>query len=114
MAEQVVKPKIGMSLDEYMRRYDEDGPFEIINGEIVPMSPTSLGHGRKTRKLFRILDRFLADNLDWEVLFETSFIRPDQDVPNWVKGSFVPDIMILRAADMAAYEEKQPDAENRP
>lgn len=33
------RPKIGMALDEFMARFEEQ-PFELINGEIWDVTPT--------------------------------------------------------------------------
>ncbi len=35
----------GMTIDEFIRVYDQEGPFELIDGEQRPMSPPVAGHG---------------------------------------------------------------------
>lgn len=97
----------GMSLREFERRYDGDGPFELINGEVKPMSPTKSRHSAVTRTLFRLLDDLcLSQNLG-EVFTETVFALTDS--PNWVRDSFVPDVLFFSAARFAAYKAANPD-----
>lgn len=109
----VTVTRTGMSLDEYMRRYDE-APFEIIDGMVVPMSPTKFGHNYVTRLIYRAFDDFVRPSGQWEVFSETPFIKPDQDDPNWVEGSLVPDVMLLRADKLAAYTASTPDWREKP
>ena len=40
----MVERTIGMSVDEFISLYDEKGPFELVDGEIITMSPPNLGH----------------------------------------------------------------------
>lgn len=112
MAQQ--KTRIGMPLDEYIRRYDEEGPFEIIDGKIVPMSPAMFGHSYLTRLVFLAFYNFVLPERVWEVFSETPFIQPDRDDANWVEGSLVPDVMLVRAERIAAYKAATPDWRERP
>jgi Uma2 family endonuclease len=101
-----------MTLEEYIRRFDQEGPFEVINGAIVPKMPTVLGHND------------LADNLVWAL---NSYIRPRNlgkvyaEAPfvliydsNWVSGSLVPDIMFVLQSRLTHYQENDPDWKNKP
>ena len=103
----------GMPLADYLQRYDE-APFEIIDGMVVPMSPTKFGHNYVTRLLFRALDHFVLSDGQWEVFSETPFIKPGQDDPNWVEGSLVPDVMLLRSDKLATYTAVTPDWRDKP
>src|SRR5690349_4295010 len=96
--------RVGMPLSEYMQRYDEEGPFEIIDGAIVPMSPTKFGHNYLTRLLFLALHNFVSSGNEWQVFAETPFIKPGADDPNWVEGSLIPDVMLLRVDRLSAYK----------
>ncbi len=102
----------GMSLREFERRYDQAGPFELINGEIKPMSPTKSRHSVVARTLFRALDAFcLADGLG-EVFSETVFALTNS--PDWVNDSFVPDVLFFSAGRLAAYKTATPDWADKP
>src|SRR5258708_14152565 len=45
---------------------------------------------------------------------ETPFIKPGRDDPNWVEGSLVPDLMLLRPDKLAAYTAATPDWREKP
>ncbi len=104
----------GMALEEYLRRYEAEGPFEIIDGKVEPMNPNIFGHSYLVRLLFRTFDRFLAGNATWEVFTETAVIKPGSDNPNWVDGSLEPDVMLVRAADVVAFKAANADWRDRP
>jgi Uma2 family endonuclease len=104
----------GMSLADYMRRYDEEGPFELIGGQVIPMSPTKFGHSYLTRLLFRAFDSFVGESGEWEVFTETPFIQPGAEDPNWVEGSLVPDVLLLRAEKLLSYIATAPDWRDKP
>jgi Uma2 family endonuclease len=40
-----------LSLEEFVRRYETEGPFELIDGGFIPLSPVVAGHGNKARIL---------------------------------------------------------------
>lgn len=50
MAENIAERQGVMTLAEYVRRYQTEGPFEILDGVIVPTSPVMAGHGDKARR----------------------------------------------------------------
>lgn len=106
----------GMSLDDFMRLSYEQ-PFEIINGRKIDkykQMPTIFDHFYIIRTLFRILDAYLLKTNVGEVFSEATFILPEKDNPNWVKGSRLPDLMIFTRARYDAYIAGQPDYRSRP
>ena len=103
------QPKVGMSLDEFLERGSHDERFEILDGEIVYMSPQATRSSRLAKKLVILLDRYLTTQPLGEAFIETAFILPDQDNPNWVRGSRVPDVMFIRAEPLAALDAANPD-----
>ena len=36
--------KIGMPMEEFIRLYDTEGPFELIDGERIPIMPDYIRH----------------------------------------------------------------------
>jgi Uma2 family endonuclease len=100
-----------MTLDAFIERYAAEGPFELIDGEIIPKMPTVSGHSKLTKKLFRLLLPFEDQGLG-EVFMETTFIL--LDLPNWVKGSRVPDVMFITREKLARFAQDVPDADAKP
>lgn len=104
--------RIGMSMDDFIRTYDEEGPFELLNGERVPLSPNLSPHGWPTRALFRALDQHCSANHLGEVFTEMTFVLLEKS--NWVEGSRQPDVMFISAAQYAAYKANTVDREKKP
>lgn len=44
-----------LPLVEWMHLYDEEGPFEYVDGERIPVSPTNVGHNVIARTLLYAL-----------------------------------------------------------
>jgi Uma2 family endonuclease len=108
----MVERTIGMTVDEFVNLYDEKGPFELVDGEIISMSPPTYGHGFASRKLFIPLANFVEAHKLGEVVTEIPFVLSDES--NWVKGSRVPDIMFVLAERIAAYKAQTPDWRKKP
>lgn len=84
-----------LTLDDYIQLYEQEGPFEIINGERKAIMPPITLHVLMVRALFRLLDAHCTGNQLGEVLTETPFVLTyDSD---WVSGSRVPDLMFISA-----------------
>lgn len=84
-----------LTVDEFIRLYDELGGIELIDGEIIKLSPTFFLHGFVIRVLFRALDDFVQTHELGEVFSEMTFIISEQITSNWVQGSRQPDVMFV-------------------
>lgn len=103
-----------LSLDEFLRRYREEGPFEFVEGKVIPMTPTVFGHvAIANRLLLAISDYSLPKELG-EAFTEAPFITSDPADPNWVKGARVPDLIYVEAGRLAAYKAGHPAWEDAP
>ncbi len=100
-----------MTLAEFIRRYEQEGPFEILDGEVVPKMPTVSGHAEIIKRFFVALLKYEQQGLG-EVFTETTFLL--SDVPNWVNGSRIPDVMYVTAEKMAHYRSEIPDYRSKP
>lgn len=102
-----------MTLADFMRRYDTEGPFEFVDGEIIPLSPQVAGSARAGGRLFVLLANFVTEHKLGEVFSEAPFVLTF-DKSNWVRGSRIPDIMFFSATRLAAYTAANPDWEDKP
>jgi Uma2 family endonuclease len=102
---------VGMSLDEYMRLYDEQ-PFELINGERKLLMVNVAGHGEVAKLLFLALHMFVTPLKLGYVYMEQTFVL--SYVSNWVTGSRKPDVSYYSAARMDAYIQANPDWKSKP
>lgn len=100
--------KVGMPLDEFMRRYDEQ-PFEIIDGEIIEMSPSVSKSSYLANKLARIITLYAFPKGLGEALVEMVFVVSHPDETQWVKGSRVPDMIFLPATLFETFKAENPD-----
>lgn len=85
-----------LTIEDYVRLYDENGAFEIIDGEWREIMPPVAIHGLIVRALFRILDAYCQTHSLGEVIQEMPFVLSHDS--NWVKGSRVPDLMLFEKA----------------
>ncbi|MBZ0320958.1 MAG: Uma2 family endonuclease [Anaerolineae bacterium] len=103
----------GMSLDEFLE-LNAQQPFELINGERIPLMPTVYGHSEVIQIVFIALYMFIQARKLGKVEIETTFIVRDQDEANWVKGSRVPDIMVYAGDQIEQFKATHPDYRERP
>jgi Uma2 family endonuclease len=103
-----------MTIDEFVRLYADEGPFEIIDGERIAVQPMVLGPARAGKRLYDALMKYLDTQPLGELLYETNFILPDKYSPTWVLGARRPDILFIEAGRWAAYLADHPDADSLP
>lgn len=106
-----VETRVGMPLDQFIRSYDE-APFELIDGERIALVPPVAEHGDVIRLLVMALVHYTQINPNFIFYFEMPFVL--EDLPNWVKGSRVPDLMIYDKARFEAYQAEMPDWKAKP
>lgn len=106
-----VETRIGMPLDEFMEKFSV-APFELIDGEERPLMPTMFEHSEVIRILWTLLVLFQQTHPEIRVYSETAFVLTD--LPNWVKGSRVPDLSIYLTERLTAYFETTPDYKQKP
>jgi len=103
--------RIGMPMDEFIRQY-EAAPFELIDGERIPLMPPVAAHGEVIRLLTRIL--FVYEEINPNIIVYSEMPVVLEDTPNWVKGSRVPDLMIYDKARFDDYKRQVPDWGEKP
>ena len=101
-----------LTIEEYSRLYELEGPFEIIGGERRTLMPPVAIHGLILRALFRLLDTHCSAHKLGEAVTEMPFILTYDS--NWVKGSRVPDLMFFAAKRWNAYIAKTEDWTSKP
>lgn len=109
----VTPTQLRISLEDFMELYSDEGPFEYIAGEFIPMSPQAPGSARVAGNLFFELKQHLRAHPVGEVFIEAPFVLT-ADEANWVKGSRVPDLMFFTADRLATYTNQVPDWREKP
>ena len=103
--------RLGMSMEEFLRRSATEGDFEILGEEIVPKMSTVSGHSKSIKRLVRALLPFEDKKLG-EVFSETIFIL--EETPDWVRGSRIPDVMWISREKLDAFYALVPEADSKP
>lgn len=103
--------EMGMSLEAFIQHYEEQ-PFELLEGEIIPMSPSVSGPSYLANKLAQFINFYAIPKGLGEAVVEMVFVLGDD--PQWVKGSRVPDVMYLQTARFAAYKQANPNWQAEP
>jgi Uma2 family endonuclease len=106
-----VQTRIGMPMDEFIRQYEE-APFELVDGERIPLIPPPAKHGEIIRLLNRALFGYEAINPNIIVYIEMPVVVEDR--PSWVKGSRVPDLMVYEKSRWEEYTATTPDWGEKP
>ena len=86
-----VQERVGMPLDEFIRSYDE-APFELNDGERILLVPPVAEHGEVIAILLEALILYRQTYGHFIYYTEMPFVL--ESLPNWVKGSRVPDLCV--------------------
>ena len=106
-----VQIRVGMPMDEFIRQYEQE-PFELVDGERIPLMPPVAAHGETIRLLNRAF--FIYEALNPHIIVYTEMPVVVEDTPRWVKGSRVPDLMIYEKARWEEYKANTPDWGDKP
>lgn len=101
-----------MTIDDFIRLYDTEGPFELVDGERITVSPTVARHTVTLRVIFRALDSYCQSHHLGEVFQESPFVLTEDS--QWVLGSKVPDVMYYEASRWTRYTENTDGWQDRP
>lgn len=102
-----------LTIEDFVQRYADDGPFELVDGEMIPVTPQVLGSGRTGGLLYRLVANYVYDNGLGEVLIETPFVIT-LDRSRWVTGSRVPDVMFYTTERFESFKQAYADWESIP
>lgn len=105
----------GMSIEEFIRLFDAEGPFELVDGQRVVYMPTRMfGNIRLANRIVFAINSFSIPGNSGEAFVEGTFILPDLNRQNWVKGSCIPDVMYVCAERYEQYRLANPEWETTP
>lgn len=98
--------QLGMPLKEYLQIFEEEGPFEWINGERIDVMPSKeFGHSNAANILARALDRLESGT----AFVETPFILPTAEDPTLIRGARIPDAMFILNDRLEVYKSAHDD-----
>jgi Uma2 family endonuclease len=103
--------QVGMAMDEFVRLYDREGPFELIDGERKPKMPGIAEHSSLLSWMVELLLR-IKEKAGIVVLPEAVYVLSYGS--RWVTGSRIPDISVYSAERMIAYKAADKDWRSKP
>jgi Uma2 family endonuclease len=109
MADQT-RERVGMSLAEWERRW-QDGPFELINGEIVTAPIQIFGQAIVHREVFLALIEQEKIGTG-EVFIHMGYVK--MEGANWITASYLPSIVFLQKARIDNYRATTPNYKSLP
>lgn len=101
-----------LRLEALMEAYSEQGPFEYIDGQFVPVVPWVVRSSRIGARLFFLLTDFAVLSGTGEPFMKMPYVLMQTE--DWVKGSRVPDLMFVTAGRMATMAAADPDWQDKP
>lgn len=101
-----------LTLEDFMQRYSDEGPFEWINGVVIPVQPVVLGIAHIRGCLFRKLADFADIHGFGEVYGSCPFVLLDDQ--RYVKRSYRPDILFITSSHLREIMNRDPDWGNKP
>ncbi|MFN8531304.1 MAG: Uma2 family endonuclease [Anaerolineae bacterium] len=96
--------RAGMPLEAFEKLPDN---AEYIDGEVVLMSPTKIGHSYLANLLADFLKDYVRPRQLGQVLVEAAFAMVES--PDWVTGSRTPDVSFFAADRWNAYVSERPN-----
>lgn len=103
-----------LTMDDFVHLYEEEGPFEIIDGERIDLVPPLAEHTDIANDLAFAINSFTVPRQMGKARTESPFVLPDAYDSDWVQGARVPDVAYYLAERLAAYKEKHPDWRQKP
>jgi Uma2 family endonuclease len=101
-----------MSMDEFVRLYDQEGPFELIDGERIALVPGVAEHTELIKLLYKLLLVYEQEHNNISVYSEAPYVLVYS--PDWVTGARIPDVMAYDAGRMVDYKAQTPDWGKKP
>lgn len=93
---------VGMPLDEFIRLYEQEGAFELVNGERISVLPGVAEHSELVKLFYDLLMSFARQQPNIAVYVETPYVLTYS--PDWVTGARTPDVMVYSTARLNAYK----------
>lgn len=97
-----------MTVEQYQAAFAKQ-PIEIVDGEVIPMSPAGRRQPKITRRLSRSLDAHASELELGEVYTEASYVLDGDRRTNWVKGARTPDLSFITRERIEAHDAEYTD-----
>jgi Uma2 family endonuclease len=96
--EEAAPPTLEAYLDAYARQ-----PVEVVDGDMVVMSPPEFRHVRIAHTLYHLLHAFASKKKLGSAWIEAPYLLDADDRADWVRGSRVSDVSFVARERMDAH-----------
>ena len=103
---------VGMPLDEFMRLFEQEGPFELAGDERIPILPGVAEHSEIIKLIYALLLLYEKQTQKAVAYAETAYILTY--TPEWVTGARIPDVMVYATERMMTYKAQNADWRKKP
>ena len=103
---------VGMSLADFVRLFEQEGPFELVDGERTRILPGVAEHSEIIKLIYQLLLAYEQATKRIVTYSETAYVLMYS--PDWVAGARIPDVMAYEAARMEAYKAQDADWRKKP
>ncbi len=102
-----MQTRLALTLDDYIRKYDSDGPFELVDGEVIPLSPPVAGHVAIAQRInFALYEQAQKRGLGETATDAPLVLTYDSD--------WVPDVSFYTRERLEAYRANDPAWDDKP
>lgn len=95
-----------------MGQYNKEAPFELIDGERVPVNLMVISHSTTVNALYNPLSKYVERKGLGEIFFRLPYVIPDED--DLIRNSRLPDLMFIGAESLEKYKTDTRDWNNKP
>lgn len=107
-----VSTTLGIPFAEFIRLFEQEGPFEFVDGERIPVLPGVAEHSEIIKLVYQSLLAYEQQTRLIVTYAETAYVLVH--TPNWVTGARIPDVMVYAASRIADYKAKDVDWRKKP
>jgi Uma2 family endonuclease len=102
----------GMTIEEFIRAYKKEAPFELVDGEIRPLKPMVVGHATVLKNIYDPLSQHVNAHGLGEIYYRLPYVITDAN--GLVVNSRTPDLMFISKERFEKYKTEHEDWEDQP
>jgi Uma2 family endonuclease len=102
----------GMTIEEFIRAYKKESPFELVDGEIRPLRLMVAGHTTVLKNIYDPLSQHVNAHGLGEIYYRLPYVITDAD--RFVTNSRTPDLMFISKERFEKYKTEHEDWEDKP
>lgn len=98
-----------LTLREFVQLYETEGPFELVDGERIPLTANHFDHDNAANNLASALNSDPMTRKIGKAFVEGTFVKTYNENLSWVKGSRQPDVMFVENEQLLQFKQAYPE-----